>query len=321
MQSATRRIDRLQDPDDRDRFRRHERIVRRTQCLFAAEYDPVREELKEEPQGDPTNSPYRRWLHQRVLLALDTEDPANWVDESDWVSRVSQLTAALERIERRKFGLPEQADLDAELAYKWWPTWRSTLALVLATRGEDRDRERALKLIENLASPTNTPADHENPLFGGILQHEYYVQVLALITLAIERLHALEATRGPTPGGSWDGTRRSWAGALNRRLDPFAAQAVVPGSAVMNLGSVYSFLAMLFACEENWEGYVGMFEKGCKRNKELRGRAAVVRTLVTHAEMEGLRGSSRSEGVAREAREMAAKLKMIPWARRAEALM
>ena len=39
---------------------------------------------------------------------------------------------------------------------------------------------------------------------------------------------------------------------LDRLLEPFDTRAVVPGSGVMNLGSVQTFRAMLKACADDW---------------------------------------------------------------------
>jgi conflict system STAND superfamily ATPase len=324
IDAVAERVSSLPDRD-RNRFRAQGKIVLRAKRLFDADYDLVRPELEDEPKGDRTNSPYRRWLHQRVLLALDTEELSTWTGASDWVARVKVLNVALERVERRKFGLADKTDLDATLAYKWWPTWRSTLALVLAARGGEDDRERAHELVDQLSSGSGE-SDGGTLGFGRILQHEYYVQVLALITLVIERLTALEARHGPGGGEPWTAERERWATALIARLTPFAGQVVVPGSVVMNLGAVDSYRAMLYPCAGDWGGHVaeGLFDKGRAQNEKLGGRAAVVRTLVAQAEVEGFRDNADAaevEAIAGDALDAARRLGMLPWARRAEALL
>jgi hypothetical protein len=151
--------------------------------------------------------------------------------------------------------------------------------------------------------------------------HEYYVQVLALIALALQRLSALAVAED-----GWEDDRREWADALDRRLEPLASRSVVPGSVVMNLGSVDAFRAMLKACAGKWvELEMGRhFEKARAHNKELGSEPAVVRTLVAWAEMERLRGeegTQRAATLAEEALGIAKSLKMRPWADRADAVL
>jgi hypothetical protein len=337
LAAASELISNIPDKGDRKKLRFQQEVMRRSERHFAGELDAVRGELEDPPGDDRTDSPYRRWLNQSVLLALDTTEPESWAANRDWVELVRELKDELLVTERRKFGLPETANVDAELAYCWWPTWRATHALLLATRGAAGDSEQAHRLIYELSATNSDKAegsdtDLEARRFGKILQHEYYVQVLALLALAVQRLTVLEARTAAGPS-RWTDERVRWAKALNKRLEPFAGERVagelvdgelvVPGSGVMNLGSVHSFRALLYGCAGEWGAFkTGQhFERGLALNRELGGRAAAVRTQVAYAELYRLKGPEEAREIAEEARREARELGMAPWLTRAEALL
>jgi hypothetical protein len=313
------RIGDVDDEGRRGRFDWQDKVIARAEMLFAGDFVEAQRELGPEPDtDDPTNSPYRRWLHQRVLLALDH-------DGEDFVPKVEKLTRQLKELECRKFGLAEP-DLGTKLAYEWWPTWRSTLALALAARGGPGDSETAHTIIKDL-SRRNASAGETAALFSRILKHEYYVQVLALIALAVQRLCVLASTEEETTTLRWGEARRTWARELDRLLEPFGSRAVVPGSCVMNLGSVATFRAMLKACSGDWYELEedDLFGEARRRNEDLGSPPAGVRTLVTQAEMECLRpaqqGTDRAAALAREGLDLARQYDMRPWIRRAEEVL
>jgi hypothetical protein len=308
------RIPDVPDAGKRERFRWQDTVLSRAELLYRGSFDEALRELGPEPDDDDvTNSPYRRWLHQRVLLALDH-------DGKDLVSAVEHLSAQLKEGECRKFQFASDHEL-ARLAYEWWPTWRSTHALVLSARGAPGDSDSAHRIIEGLSRREQSSS--ESALFGRILKHEYYVQVLALIALALQRLTVLAAKESDEDRQRWEQARRTWARELDRLLTPFDDRAVVPGSAVMNLGSVQTFRAMLKACAGDWVSLTegDLFAKAAQRNIDLGSPPAAVRTLVAQAEMELLRGTGQGRAhataAARSGRDLAHQHGMQPWENRA----
>jgi hypothetical protein len=320
--SASLRIPELRRQGDRDAAEWQDGVMRRARLLFAGEFDQARQALEEErrPEGEQADSPYRRWLHQNVLLTLDTGHGAG-SQASDEVSRriddVRNITDQLRDAECRKFALSKERLRD--LAYEWWPTWRATLALLLTARGSTADQEEAHDQIRQLSGPVGASP------FDRILRHEYYVQVLALITLTVQRLCALAAADGSASENRFHSFRRSWGVELDRLLAPFDGRVVVPGSGVMNLGPVETFRAMAKGCAEAWGSIDDAFDDARERNIRLGGRPALVRTLVADAETHllagGDQGTARAKAAATEAAERATDLGMEPWKRRAEAVL
>jgi hypothetical protein len=322
--AASARIHNLPRQGDRDASAWQDGVMRRARLLFIGKFDEVRRELgAERPEGDPADSPYRRWLHQNVLLTLDTGTgaPPQAEDElSQKITEVDQLVTHLKRAEAQKFALPE--DKLTRLAYEWWPTWRATQVLLRAMRGSPADQQAAYEGIRGLSTRPDSGL-----LFGRILRHEYYVQVLGLITLAVQRLGVLSGTNAAAAASQdqWHDWRTAWAADLDRLLGEFQGRVVVPGSGVMNLGSVQTYRAMAKACAESWSEVDRAFDEARDHNQQLGGKPALVRTLVADAEMHRILGSDqamrRAEAVAQEAAELSETLGMQPWRHRAEAVL
>jgi hypothetical protein len=326
-------IPRLASQGDRDAAAWQDGVMHRARLLFKGEFEEVRRELADRaPEGDPADSPYRRWLHQNVLLTLDTGRGAISEEEglASRIGEVDALVVHLREAESLKFGL-SKGEL-GDLAYEWWPTWRVTQAVLRAMHGSASDQQEAHETLRGLATRQLTARgegdiERHGGLFGRILKHEYYVQVLALAVLALERLSALAAAEAPgaPPRDQWHSMRRNWAVALDRLLAEFDGRAVVPGSGVMDLGSVQAFRAMAKGCAESWSEITGAFDAAREHNERLGGEPALVRTLVADAELHALHGSDqaveRARSVGREAAERARALHMEPWCSRAEALL
>jgi hypothetical protein len=326
---AYERIPELSAEGDRNAANWQDGVIGRAQQLFRGEFDDARRELEDQrPEGDPADSPYRRWLHQNVLLTLETgvgADPQSEDELARRITEVEELTKHLAAAECQKFGLqPNELDM---LAYEWWPTWRVTLALLRAGRGTASDQTAAHETIRALATrplgSQRAGSGGRGDFFDRILKHEYYVQVLALAALTLQRLTAL--ANGAGEQDPWLPMRKNWATALDRLLTKFAGRAVVPGSGVMNLGSVHAFTAMAKGSAEAWDEVGGAFDAARHDNERLGARPALVRTLVADAETHRLIGSAhgleRAQSVAQDAAERARDLGMGPWRSRAEAVL
>ncbi|HTD58301.1 MAG TPA: hypothetical protein VK672_05350, partial [Solirubrobacteraceae bacterium] len=276
------------------------RVMERAMMLFAGRFDEVERALDEDARGietklDPLVAK-RRSMHQRVVFALDAGDPAALVEP------VEQLVQQLKSEELTWLEI-EEAELD-QLAFQWWPTWRANQALVLAAAGRHGP---AGDVLESLGRND----------FEDILPHEYWLQAIAVIGMAVARNYA-------------ENPMRAKAERLFALLRPYAERAIVPGSVVMNWGSVSTVLGMLAAQLENWEEAASLLRAGIEQSELMKSPPAVIRSQLELAllhqrrsqrETDGAVHRDRAADLAEQVRDRAGQLGMTPVKERAREIL
>jgi hypothetical protein len=234
------------------------RVMERAMLLFEGDFDKARQLLDED--SDEKNGivkdlgivAERRLLHQRVVLEMDSGDlPALLPDIQGLVERLRDQECETLKLEKDEL---------KHMKYQWWPTWRANLALALASAGKVTDASEVLYELSR----------SEFGAFDAIMPHEYWLQALSVITIA--------------SAWNYDGDPdRERAERLYDLLRPYADRSIVPGSVVMNLGSVSTVLGMLAARLERWSDALDHLNAGADHNQRMGSPPAFARTLLERA--------------------------------------